>query len=139
MVGEYRVSHSLSGGTRVYSAYHETTCRKVTLPPLERECGSPTPPHSTHAHTLFQVVIKMADATSREEYQIMALLDHKKIVPLIGVIEKDERVCIVMEHASGGDLFEYLRRRKTPLDLSQVLSIFKQIVKGMYYSPHPHP
>jgi len=78
------------------------------------------------------------DQTSREEYQIMALLDHKNIVPLIGVIENDERVCIVMEYASGGDLFEYLRRRKSPLDLSQVLSIFKQIVKGMYYHPHPH-
>lgn len=32
MVGEYRVSHSLSGGTRVYLAYHETTGRKVSLP-----------------------------------------------------------------------------------------------------------
>ena len=65
----------------------------------------------------FQVAIKIIDKTQLNpgslqklfrEVRIMKTLDHPNIVKLFQVIETEKTLYLVMEYASGGEVFDYL-------------------------------
>ncbi|RKP00066.1 hypothetical protein CXG81DRAFT_13673, partial [Caulochytrium protostelioides] len=70
-----------------------------------------------HKLTGFEVAIKIIDKTQLDEkklsklyreVRIMKLLHHPNIVKLYEVIETKSTLFLVMEHASGGELYDYL-------------------------------
>ena len=42
------------------------------------------------------------------EIKILKLIDHPTIVKLYEIIENEDRIYLIMEYASGGELFEYI-------------------------------
>lgn len=70
-----------------------------------------------HLPTGIDVAIKIIDKTSLNtsslqklfrEVRIMKQLDHPNIVKLYQVMETDTTLYLVMEYASGGEVFDYL-------------------------------
>uniref|UniRef100_A0A0K8S7D5 non-specific serine/threonine protein kinase n=1 Tax=Lygus hesperus TaxID=30085 RepID=A0A0K8S7D5_LYGHE len=70
-----------------------------------------------HVPTGKEVAIKIIDKTQLNpgslqklfrEVRIMKMLDHPNIVKLFQVIETEKTLYLVMEYASGGEVFDYL-------------------------------
>ncbi|KAF1577448.1 UNVERIFIED_CONTAM: Serine/threonine-protein kinase par-1, partial [Eudyptes robustus] len=70
-----------------------------------------------HIPTGIDVAIKIIDKTALNpsslqklfrEVRIMKQLDHPNIVKLYQVMETDQTLYLVMEYASGGEVFDYL-------------------------------
>lgn len=45
-----------------------------------------------------------------QEIEIHKQLKHPNIIQIVGVIEDDTKLYIFMEHASNGDLFDYMKK-----------------------------
>lgn len=69
---------------------------------------------------------------ARREYNIMEQLNHKHIIKLIDVIENDKSICIVMEYAPAGDLFDYIAKCGR-MEHFEALRIFRQLVAAVGY------
>jgi serine/threonine protein kinase len=93
-----------------------------------------------NVHTLEKVAMKIISKNqeykkikrARREYNIMSQLNHKHIVRLIDVVEDDKCICIVMEYAPAGDLFDYISKCGK-LDQVEAQRIFKQLVSAVGY------
>ena len=75
------------------------------------------------------------------EVRVLQALKHKHIVRYRDsfVVPKEEKLCIVLEWASGGDLAAYIARHKTaaqPIAEAQVLMIIRQICSALSYCHH---
>ncbi len=64
------------------------------------------------------------------EIKILKTLKHTNIIELYDVVETSNMVCIVMEYCQGGDLREYLGKRKR-LDEYEVQDIVYQVAQGL--------
>jgi hypothetical protein len=62
----------------------------------------------------------------------MATLRHPNIVDVKTVMEDDQRILIVMENLTGGELFDYISN-KGSLDEREARRIFHQIVLAIHY------
>jgi len=62
----------------------------------------------------------------------MATLRHPYIVDVKTVMEDDNRILIVMENLTGGELFDYISD-KGSLDEKEARRIFHQIVLAIHY------
>ena len=60
------------------------------------------------------------------------LTSHRNVVKLYDSFETNSYLCFVMELCAGGDLLDFVRRRKK-LDERKAKYFFKQIVKGLLY------
>ena len=58
------------------------------------------------------------------EVAILKRLDHPNIIRLYEVFESEKHFLMVMEYASGGDLLQYVKKKKR-LDEQQAKSIFR--------------
>ncbi|XP_072178291.1 NUAK family SNF1-like kinase 1 [Diadema setosum] len=67
----------------------------------------------------------------RQEIELMSTLDHPNIVNIYEVFESKEKIVIVMEYASGGELYEFIDSNSTPVE--EVQRIFRQIVSALAY------
>jgi BR serine/threonine kinase len=63
-------------------------------------------------------------------------MDHPHLLKLIEVYETCHHLCMILEFAGHGELFDYLVARRR-LDLSLAVSIFREIVCGLEYL-HAH-
>ncbi|XP_050530838.1 uncharacterized protein LOC126899738 isoform X2 [Daktulosphaira vitifoliae] len=94
-----------------------------------------------HVPTGKEVAIKIIDKTQLlpgslqklfREVRIMKMLDHPNIVKLLQVIETEKTLYLVMEYASGGEVFDYLvlhgRMRE-----KEARAKFRQIVSAVQY------
>ncbi|BET02367.1 NUAK family SNF1-like kinase [Nesidiocoris tenuis] len=72
----------------------------------------------------------------RREIQIMSSMKHPYIIHIYEVFENRDKMVLVMEYASGGELFDYLTKHKV-LEESEARRIFRQIAMGIYYC-HKH-
>ncbi|XP_060035145.1 MAP/microtubule affinity-regulating kinase 4-like, partial [Erinaceus europaeus] len=86
-----------------------------------------------------EVVIKVMrkwDALGREtvhrERAIMQSLNHPNILPLLGTIEEEDRLLLVLPYVRGGDLGDYLLQHG-PLREEQARGVFRQLVSAVQY------
>jgi len=67
----------------------------------------------------------------RREAKLFWFLDHPNIIKLKGVCLKEPNLCLVMEYARGGSLYQALGGRHLAPDV--LLDWAKQIADGMHY------
>lgn len=101
---------------------------------------------ASHVITGKEVAIKIIDKTeltvsSRQklfrEVRLMKLLDHPNIVKLFEIIENEKILYLVMEYASGGEVFDYLVAHGRMRE-KEARSKFRQIVSAVQYCHQKH-
>uniref|UniRef100_A0A915AGQ0 MAP/microtubule affinity-regulating kinase 3 n=1 Tax=Parascaris univalens TaxID=6257 RepID=A0A915AGQ0_PARUN len=94
-----------------------------------------------HIPTGIEVAIKIIDKTALNpsslhklfrEVKIMKQLDHPNIVKLYQVMETDQTLYLVMEYASGGEVFDYLVAHGRMKE-KEARAKFRQIVSAVQY------
>ncbi|XP_017271528.1 NUAK family SNF1-like kinase 2 [Kryptolebias marmoratus] len=68
----------------------------------------------------------------RREIEIMSSLCHPHIITIYEVFESKDKIVIVMEYASRGDLYDYICDRKS-LSEREARHFFRQIVSAVHY------
>ncbi|KAL2090540.1 hypothetical protein ACEWY4_012803 [Coilia grayii] len=68
----------------------------------------------------------------RREIEIMSSLSHPHIITIYEVFENKDKIVIVMEYASRGDLYDYLSQRQTVPE-AEARHLFRQIVSAVHY------
>ncbi|KAI4903827.1 hypothetical protein NFI96_009640 [Prochilodus magdalenae] len=67
----------------------------------------------------------------RREIEIMSSLNHPYIITIYEVFENKDKIVIVMEYASRGDLFDYISERQ--ITEKEARHFFRQIVSAVHY------
>ena len=83
-----------------------------------------------------KVAAKRLIEIDRHEAEVLSKLDHRHIVKLLGVVDEDFELFLVLELCKGGSLRDYLnqhKRHKTKLPLDQILDFAKQAAKAIEY------
>lgn len=117
-IGDYILGKSLGKGTfgKVKMGIHEPTNEKVAIKILEKA--------------------KIKDAADIErvtrEIHILKLIRHPNIIQLYEIIETSHKLFLIMEFASGGELFDYIVK-KSRLDEKESCRFFHQIISGVEY------
>ncbi|XP_051551165.1 NUAK family SNF1-like kinase 2 [Myxocyprinus asiaticus] len=68
----------------------------------------------------------------RREIEIMSSLSHPHIISIYEVFENKDKIVIVMEYASKGDLYDYISDRQTITE-TEARHFFRQIVSAVHY------
>jgi serine/threonine protein kinase len=72
------------------------------------------------------------------EAEVMTYLRHPNVIQLYEVIENEKEICMIMEYAAGGDLYDFVCKSKgKKLKESDAKRLFQQIVSGVAYC-HRH-
>jgi 5'-AMP-activated protein kinase catalytic alpha subunit len=67
-----------------------------------------------------------------KEINILKKLKHPNIISLLSVVESENKIYIITEHCSGGELFEYIVS-KIKLIENEASRIFSQLISGVDY------
>uniref|UniRef100_A0A8C2ZMM0 BR serine/threonine kinase 2 n=1 Tax=Cyclopterus lumpus TaxID=8103 RepID=A0A8C2ZMM0_CYCLU len=120
-VGPYRLEKTLGKGQTglVKLAIHCVTCQKVAIKIVNREKLSES------------VLMKV-----EREIAILKLIEHPHVLKLHDVYENKKYLYLVLEHVSGGELFDYLvkKGRLTP---KEARKFFRQIISALDFC-HSH-
>ncbi|XP_064605467.1 NUAK family SNF1-like kinase 1 isoform X2 [Liolophura sinensis] len=68
----------------------------------------------------------------RREIKVMTKLKHPHIINVREVFENKEKIVMVMDYASGGELYDYIKSRRRLNDMD-ARKIFRQIVSAVHY------
>jgi serine/threonine protein kinase len=100
-----------------------------------------------HVKTKKRVAIKIIDKSFLDvvernsimtEAEVMTYLHHDHVIQLYEVIENEKEICMIMEFAAGGDLFNFVTAsKKNKLREADAKRMFAQIVSGVSYC-HRH-
>ncbi|CAF1066745.1 unnamed protein product [Adineta ricciae] len=121
-IGKYRFVKTIGKGNfaKVKLAKHIPTGREVAIKIIDKAQLNPT-----SLQKLFR------------EVKIMKGLDHPNIVKLFEVIETEKTLYLVMEYASGGEVFDYLVAHGRMKE-KEARSKFRQIVSAVQYLHQKH-
>ncbi|XP_041902048.1 serine/threonine-protein kinase MARK1-like [Corvus kubaryi] len=116
-IGNYRLLKTIGKGNfaKVKLARHVLTGREVAVKIIDKTQLNPT-----SLQKLFR------------EVRIMKILNHPNIVKLFEVIETEKTLYLVMEYASGGEVFDYLVAHGRMKE-KEARSKFRQIVSAVQY------
>ncbi|BFZ07602.1 hypothetical protein BsWGS_10646 [Bradybaena similaris] len=116
-IGKYRLIKTIGKGNfaKVKLAKHVPTGREVAIKIIDKTQLNPS-----SLQKLFR------------EVRIMKLLDHPNIVKLFEVIETEKTLYLVMEYASGGEVFDYLVAHGRMKE-KEARAKFRQIVSSVQY------
>ncbi|XP_076836294.1 serine/threonine-protein kinase MARK2 isoform X14 [Brachyhypopomus gauderio] len=116
-IGNYRLLKTIGKGNfaKVKLARHVLTGREVAVKIIDK-----TQLNSSSLQKLFR------------EVRIMKLLNHPNIVKLFEVIETEKTLYLVMEYASGGEVFDYLVAHGRMKE-KEARAKFRQIVSAVQY------
>ncbi|MCL4126527.1 UNVERIFIED_CONTAM: hypothetical protein GTU68_010785 [Idotea baltica] len=121
-IGHYKIGRTLGAGTfgKVKYGEHILTGTKVAIKILNRR------------------TIKNLDMVNKIKREItnLKLFRHPHIIKLYQVISTPTDIFMVMEYASGGELFEYIKA-KVKLKEAEARRFFQQIISGVDYC-HRH-
>ena len=87
-------------------------------------------------HVAIKLVDKalMKDAYQRakvlQEVHLLQKVRHRNVIRLLEVFESSQHLLMVMEYAGGGDLLQFVKKRRR-VDEQEARRIFKQIVFGL--------
>ncbi|XP_070781406.1 MAP/microtubule affinity-regulating kinase 3-like isoform X12 [Enoplosus armatus] len=121
-VGNYRLMKTIGKGNfaKVKLARHIRTGREVAIKIIDKTQLNPT-----SLQKLFR------------EVRIMKILNHPNIVKLFEVIETEKTLYLVMEYASGGEVFDYLVAHGRMKE-KEARAKFRQIVSAVQYCHQKH-
>lgn len=116
-IGNYRLLKTIGKGNfaKVKLARHVLTSKEVAVKIIDK-----TQLNSSSLQKVFR------------EVRIMKLLNHPNIVKLFEVIETDKTLYLVMEYASGGEVFDYLVAHGRMKE-KEARAKFRQIVSAVQY------
>ncbi|XP_043996346.1 MAP/microtubule affinity-regulating kinase 4 isoform X1 [Gambusia affinis] len=116
-IGNYRLLKTIGKGNfaKVKLARHILTGREVAIKIIDKTQLNPT-----SLQKLFR------------EVRIMKGLNHPNIVKLFEVIETEKTLYLVMEYASGGEVFDYLVSHGRMKEV-EARAKFRQIVSAVHY------
>ncbi|XP_040399651.1 serine/threonine-protein kinase MARK2 isoform X3 [Cygnus olor] len=116
-VGNYRLLKTIGKGNfaKVKLARHVLTGKEVAVKIIDK-----TQLNSSSLQKLFR------------EVRIMKVLNHPNIVKLFEVIETEKTLYLVMEYASGGEVFDYLVAHGRMKE-KEARAKFRQIVSAVQY------
>uniref|UniRef100_UPI0037E968C7 serine/threonine-protein kinase MARK1 n=1 Tax=Semicossyphus pulcher TaxID=241346 RepID=UPI0037E968C7 len=116
-VGNYRLLKTIGKGNfaKVKLARHTLTGREVAVKIIDKTQLNPT-----SLQKLFR------------EVSVMKILNHPNIVKLFEVIETEKTLYLVMEYASGGEVFDYLVAHGRMKE-KEARAKFRQIVSAVEY------
>ncbi|RVE76639.1 hypothetical protein OJAV_G00010400 [Oryzias javanicus] len=116
-VGNYRLLKTIGKGNfaKVKLAKHTLTGREVAIKIIDKTQLNPT-----SMQKLFR------------EVSVMKMLNHPNIVKLFEVIETEKTLYLVMEYASGGEVFDYLVAHGRMKE-KEARAKFRQIVSAVEY------
>ncbi|XP_032322554.1 serine/threonine-protein kinase MARK1 isoform X3 [Camelus ferus] len=116
-IGNYRLQKTIGKGNfaKVKLARHVLTGREVAVKIIDKTQLNPT-----SLQKLFR------------EVRIMKILNHPNIVKLFEVIETEKTLYLVMEYASGGEVFDYLVAHGRMKE-KEARAKFRQIVSAVQY------
>ncbi|XP_011434566.1 serine/threonine-protein kinase MARK1-like isoform X7 [Crassostrea angulata] len=121
-IGKYRLIKTIGKGNfaKVKLAKHVPTGREVAIKIIDKTQLNPS-----SLNKLFR------------EVRIMKNLDHPNIVKLFEVIETEKTLYLVMEYASGGEVFDYLVAHGRMKE-KEARAKFRQIVSAVQYCHQKH-
>ncbi|TNV86765.1 hypothetical protein FGO68_gene6602 [Halteria grandinella] len=117
-IGNYSIEKSIGEGTfgKVKLGTHHLTGEKVAIKILEKD--------------------RITDVSDVErvarEIHILKLIRHPNIIQLYEIIETPKQLYLIMEYASGGELFDYIVAN-TRLKEDEACKFFQQINAGVEY------
>ena len=117
-MGKYILNKTIGQGTfgKVKLAVHSPTSEKVAIKILEKK--------------------KLKDSSDVErisrEIKILKKLSHQNIVQLYEVVETSENILLILEYASGGELFDYIVANGR-LTEDQAVRFYHQILDATEY------
>ncbi|XP_067264532.1 MAP/microtubule affinity-regulating kinase 4 isoform X1 [Chanodichthys erythropterus] len=116
-IGNYRLLKTIGKGNfaKVKLARHILTGKEVAIKIIDKTQLNPT-----SLQKLFR------------EVRIMKTLHHPNIVQLFEVIETEKTLYLVMEYASGGEVFDYLVSHGRMKEI-EARAKFRQIVSAVHY------
>ncbi|XP_051549425.1 serine/threonine-protein kinase MARK1-like isoform X2 [Myxocyprinus asiaticus] len=116
-IGNYRLLKTIGKGNfaKVKLARHVLTGREVAVKIIDKTQLNPT-----SLQKLFR------------EVRIMKVLNHPNIVKLFEVIETEKTLYLIMEYASGGEVFDYLVAHGRMKE-KEARAKFRQIVSAVQY------
>ncbi|KAL7646438.1 UNVERIFIED_CONTAM: hypothetical protein RMT77_003351 [Armadillidium vulgare] len=116
-IGKYRLMKTIGKGNfaKVKLAKHIPTGKEVAIKIIDKTQLNPN-----SLQKLFR------------EVRIMKILDHPNIVKLFQVIETEKTLYLVMEYASGGEVFDYLVFHGRMKE-KEARAKFRQIVSAVQY------
>ncbi|KAJ9074577.1 MAP/microtubule affinity-regulating kinase 4 [Entomophthora muscae] len=117
-VGDYIVKRDIGQGTFgiVKLGEHRVTKQKVAIKVITKS----------------SIKNSRARARVEQELRLLPLLEHPHIVKVYDVIEDEERFMIVMEHLSGGELFQYIVKNRR-VNEREGRFFFRQILSALDY------
>jgi MAP/microtubule affinity-regulating kinase len=122
MVGNYKILNTIGRGQfgKVKAGYHELTKERVALKFIVKS--------NLESETLKLVT---------REIMIMKLLNHPHIIKLFEIMETDDYLIMVMEHASGGELVDLIIAHGR-LQEQVARRFFRQLVSAIDYCHSMH-
>ncbi|OMJ90746.1 hypothetical protein SteCoe_6823 [Stentor coeruleus] len=117
-IGNYQLGKTIGEGTfgKVKLGIHIQTQEKVAIKILEKD--------------------RICDVSDIErvsrEIHILKLIRHPDIIQLYEIIETPRKLYLIMEYASGGELFEYIVKHKKIRE-KEACRFFQQLLAGVEY------
>ncbi|AWP09823.1 putative NUAK family SNF1-like kinase 1-like [Scophthalmus maximus] len=114
----YEVMETLGKGTygKVKRAVERTSLRTVAIKSISKE----------------RITDDLDKIHIQREIEITSSLRHAHIVRVYEVFESRDKIVIVMEYASRGELYDYIQERRR-LPETEARSIFRQIASAVHY------
>jgi 5'-AMP-activated protein kinase, catalytic alpha subunit len=117
-IDNYFLGKTLGIGSfgRVFEATHKQTGEKVAIKVIDKDQISDSASITRIVH----------------EIQVLHLLSHPHIIQLYETVDSASKLFIVMEHASGGNLKEFLQRNG---EISEAVAcrLFQQLISAVEY------
>ncbi|CAF3888455.1 unnamed protein product [Rotaria sordida] len=95
-----------------------------------------------HIFTQKEVAVKVIDKTKLDEIskthlfqevKCMKLVQHPNVVRLYEVIDTPNKLCLILEFADGGDMYDYIIKHANGLNESLARRYFRQICRALKY------
>lgn len=117
-VGDYLVKREIGHGTYgvVKLGEHKVTKQQVAIKVISKS----------------SIKDSKAKARVEQELRLLPLLDHPHIVKVYQVVEDEDHYMIIMEHLTGGELFQYIVKKRR-VNERESRYFFRQIVSALDY------